>query len=123
MEVNMKRNHHNLRTWQKALELVRDIYKATESFPKHELFALTAQMRRAAVSIPSNIAEGAARASKREFLNYLSIARGSLSELETQILISKELGYIQDEKFLIKEIDDIFGLINGLIVSIKHTLK
>ena len=80
-------------------------------------------MRRAAVSIPSNIAEGAARASKREFLNYLSIARGSLSELETQILISKELGYIQDEKFLIKEIDDIFGLINGLIVSIKHTLK
>jgi len=119
----MKRNHHNLRTWQKALELVRDIYKATESFPKHELFALTAQMRRAAVSIPSNIAEGAARSSKREFLNYFSIARGSLSELETQILISKELGYIQDEKFLITEIDDIFGLINGLIVSIKQKLK
>lgn len=116
----MKRNHHNLRTWKKALDLVTEIYKVTDKFPKHELFAITSQMRRAAVSIPSNIAEGAARTSKREFLKFLSIARGSLSELETQVLISSKLGYLEDNTRIIQLIDHIFGLINGLMISIKR---
>lgn len=119
----MKRNHHNLQTWQKALELVTEIYKVTDTFPKYELIAITTQMRKAAVSVPSNIAEGAARTSKREFLNFLSIARGSLSELETQVLISRKLGYLEDESYIIGQIDIIFGLINGLIISIKRNNK
>ena len=116
----MKRNHHNLQTWQKTLELVTEIYKVTDTFPKNELFAITAQMRRAAVSVPSNIAEGAARTSKRDFLRFLSIARGSLSELETQVIISKRLKYLEDETRLIEQIDNIFGMLNGLIISIKR---
>ena len=116
----MNRKHHNLKSWQRAIDLVNDIYLETKNFPKQELYVLNAQMRRAVISIPSNIAEGAARNSDREFIQYLTIARGSLSELETQVLISKKLGYLQDETHLIKKIDDIFGLINGLINSIKQ---
>ncbi len=116
----MKRKHHELRTWQEAISLVTDVYKITENFPKHELYSLTSQMRRAAVSIPSNIAEGAARTSNREFLNFLSIARGSLSELETQIVISKELGYIKNENSLMEKINEVFALLGGLIRSIRN---
>ena len=116
----MKRKHHDLITWQKAIEIVKDIYTETSRFPKDEKYVLTAQMRRSAISIPSNIAEGAARTSDREFLNYLSIARGSLSELETQIIISKKLGYIQNDTCLLEKINDVYGLINGLINSVKQ---
>jgi len=116
----MKRKHHELRTWQEAISLVTDVYKITENFPKHELYLLTNQMRRAAVSIPSNIAEGAARTSNREFLNFLSIARGSLSELETQIVISKKLGYIKNENFIFGKINEVFALLGGLIRSIRN---
>ena len=79
----LKRKHHSLLVWQEAMELVQEIYNVTALFPKEEVYALTNQMRRAAVSVPSNIAEGAARTGKKEFLQFLSIARGSLSELET----------------------------------------
>ena len=97
----MNRKHHNLETWKKAIELVTAVYETTNKFPKNEIYVMSAQMRRAAISIPSNIAEGAARRSSREFLNYLSIARGSLSELETQVIISKQLNYLQDESQLL----------------------
>jgi len=82
------------------MDLVIAIYKETNSFPKEEVFGLTLQLRRAAISFPSNIAEGAARSSKKEFIQYSYIALGTLSELETQIIISSRLGYHNDESIL-----------------------
>jgi four helix bundle protein len=115
----MSRKHHSLRVWKKSVELVTVVYKITESFPKHELYGLTSQIRRSAVSVPSNIAEGAARTSNREFANFLSISRGSLSELETQVLISKNLGYLDDINKISKDIEHVFGLLGGLIKVVK----
>ena len=89
---NMKA-HHKLDVWQRAIDFVIKIYKVTDEFPKEEIYGLTSQMRRAAVSIPSNIAEGAARGSKAEFRKFLAIAQGSISELETQIIISSRLRF------------------------------
>ena len=91
------RSHEDLRIWVRSRELVSSIYELTEQYPNKELFVLTSQMRRAAISIPSNIAEGAARGSTKEFIRFLFIASGSLSELETQILLSVDLGY-QDKE-------------------------
>lgn len=91
-------NHKELLVWQSAMELVEKIYTLTRDFPKEERFGLIAQMRRASVSIPSNIAEGAGRNSKRYFSNFLNFARGSTCELETQILIACKLGYLSSEK-------------------------
>ena len=113
-----KRKHHDLRVWQGAMNLVEEIYKITSLFPKDELYALTNQMRRAAVSVPSNIAEGAARNSSKEFLYFLSIARGSLSELETQLQIAERLGYMKKDCFP-DNIETIFGLLGGLMKSIR----
>lgn len=115
----MKRKHHELRAWQDAISLVKDIYQITASFPKEEIYALTSQMRRAAVSIPSNIAEGAARTGDKEFLQFLSISRGSLSELETQLIIAKELGYMLSLDDIILKIDGLFGLLGGLMKSLR----
>ena len=119
----MNRKHHNLKTWIKAIELVKEIYQITNKFPKEEIYVMSAQMRRAAISIPSNIAEGAARRSNRELLNYLSIARGSLSELETQVIISKKLNYLQDENNLLDKINEVFGLLGGLINAVKNKIE
>ena len=99
--------------------MVKDVYLISARFPREEVYGLTAQMRRAAVSIPSNIAEGAARTGTKEFLQFLSIARGSLSELETQLLIAKELGYVGDENGLAERIDRVFGLVGGLMNSLR----
>jgi len=118
----MARKHHELNVWKKSIALVTEIYKLTGLFPKHEIFNLTSQIRRSAVSIPSNIAEGAGRMSKREFLKFLFIARGSLSELETQIIISKNLGYLTDNDEIIQSLEEMFGLLGGLIKSIKVTV-
>ncbi len=86
------RPHYRLEAWKEAMALVKMVYERTRGFPREELYGLTNQIRRAAVSVPSNIAEGAARTSKKEFVQFLSVARGSLSELETQLLISVDLG-------------------------------
>ncbi|HOM41738.1 MAG TPA: four helix bundle protein, partial [Bacteroidales bacterium] len=88
------KTHRNLEVWNKSVELVTEIYKVTESFPKSELYGLTNQIRRSAVSIPSNIAEGAARASSKELLQFLSVALGSVAELETQLIVSGNLNFI-----------------------------
>src|SRR5579864_9055186 len=92
------RGYRDLKTWQEAMELVKGVYVATRHFPRDELYGLTSQLRRAAVSIPSNIAEGQARFSSKEFAHFLSQARGSLVEIETQILIAQDLGYLSATK-------------------------
>ena len=109
--------------WQEAIRLVKLIYELTANFPKHEVFALVSQMRRASVSVPSNIAEGAGRSSDKEFIQYLNIARGSLSELETQYIIAKELGYIADHDDLREKMDTLFALLGGLIKHLKSKIS
>jgi four helix bundle protein len=113
------RRHTELLAWQRAIQLVKEVYRLTSTFPDTERYGLTAQMRRSAVSVPSNIAEGAARNGKAEFLHFLGIARGSLSELDTQLVIARELGYCQPDELIEKLIDDVFGLLGGLINSLK----
>ena len=112
----MSKPHLKLDVWKRAIRFVEQIYKITTSFPSEEKFGLTSQMRRAAVSIPSNIAEGAARNSSKEFINFLYIAQGSLSELETQLIISKNLQFLdsQTEEPLQRELDEISKMIIGL---------
>lgn len=89
-------SYRDLVVWQEGMELALALYLATEAFPKHELYGLVSQMRRCSVSIPSNIAEGHARSSTLDYLRHLSITVGSLAELETQLLLSKELGYLKE---------------------------
>ncbi len=109
----MARPHERLDAWRESMRLVKLIYSATKSFPKEELFGLTSQMRRCAVSVPSNIAEGSARASRRELAQFLNVAKGSLSELETQLLISVELGYLDRANELFDLADRTGRLLTG----------
>jgi four helix bundle protein len=90
-------SHKNYPTWQKAMAVAVQVHELTRQFPRHELFGLSNQMRRAAVSIPSNIAEGAARRTAWEFISFLPIARGSLAELDTQLLLARDFGYLPDD--------------------------
>jgi len=114
------KTHKDLDVWNNAMNLVTDIYRLTRSFPKDELYGLTSQIRRSAVSISSNIAEGAARKNKAEFIQFLYIALGSLSELETQLIISKNLNYSETINSLLSKITDIRKMTFGLIKSIKN---
>ncbi|KAA9129896.1 four helix bundle protein [Marinihelvus fidelis] len=111
----MRNGHFKLDVWQVAMELVQVVYEQTSGFPGHEQFGLSAQMRRAAVSIPSNIAEGAGRGSNADFRRFLLIARGSLAELETQALVSQNLGYPIELSKLQDLSDRLFKLLFGLI--------
>ena len=117
----MKRNHRSLKAWQKAIELIERVYAETRTFPKEELFGLTSQMRRAAVSVPANIAEGAARSGSKELLRFLSIAEASLSELDTHVEIARRLEYLKDDR-LVDEIDAVAGLLLGLSASVRRKL-
>lgn len=115
------KTHKNLDVWLRSLDFVTTVYSLTKDFPREELYGLTNQIRRAAVSIPSNIAEGAARQSKKEFIQFLYIALGSSVEVDTQIRISLNLGYIDHSSFerTEKELNDIGKMINGLITYLK----
>ena len=114
----MGRAHWRLAAWNQSIRFVSLIYEITEGFPETERFCLTQQMRRAAISVPSNIAEGAARGSRKEFARFLYIARGSLSELETQWVIAQELGYATTSAELNRHMDKLFAQIAGLIKSL-----
>ncbi|MBZ5627783.1 MAG: four helix bundle protein [Acidobacteriia bacterium] len=92
----MAHSYRELIVWQKSIELVTFVYRLTKQFPKEEIYGLTSQIRRAAVSVPSNIAEGQGRLSKKDFRHFLGQARGSLLELETQLLIASNLGYMRE---------------------------
>ncbi|MBA3899497.1 MAG: four helix bundle protein [Bacteroidetes bacterium] len=112
----------DLSVWQKAVELATEVYKISKGFPSDERFGLTAQITRSAVSVPSNIAEGAGRNSNGEFRNFLGIATGSIYELETQALIANKLGYVSDEKLieLELEINEIQRMMGGLMKSLTN---
>jgi four helix bundle protein len=117
-EVKMsERPHRSLKLWQKAVEFVVQVYQATARFPPSERFGLAGQMRRAAVSVASNIAEGAARRTQKEYAQFLYTARGSTSELDTQLEIARRLGYLKAESFqtLTGMLDEIGRMLAGLI--------
>ena len=116
----MRRKHCDLEVWKESIALVKLVYKVSGMFPNSEQYGLTSQMRRAAISIPCNIAEGAARNSKVQYLQFLTISRGSLSELETQIIIAKELGYLPSPEGLESQTDKVFALLAGLITSLRR---
>lgn len=111
--------HQRLELWQQAMLLVKEIYAVTTGFPKEEMFGLVSQMRRAAVSIPSNIAEGAAREGDKEYSHFLSIARGSLSELDTQVQIAVMLSYLTEDHPLHGLLDRVGKLLSGFSKKLK----
>jgi four helix bundle protein len=117
-----KNNYRDLEVWQKAMDLVELCYAYTKSFPSEERYGLTDQIRRAAVSVPSNIAEGQARQHKKEFIQFLSIAQGSLAELETQVQIAERLHYIDSDNMqeMLKKSDQVARMITGLRKSIQQ---
>ncbi|WP_258176339.1 four helix bundle protein [Halomonas ventosae] len=117
------RKHESLRAWQLAMALVEDVYRVTVPFPDTERFGLTSQLRRAAISVPSNIAEGAARGSTTDFTRFLYIARGSLSEVDTQLQIAQRLGFIQDTQLITERIDQVFAQLGGLIKHLKARIN
>jgi len=116
------KHYQQLIAWQKAIVLVTDVYSLTATFPRDEIYGLTSQLRRAAVSIPSNIAEGQGRATKGEFIQFLCHARGSLFEVETQLEIGRNLGYIATEQQtpLASELSELGRILNGLITSLQQ---
>jgi len=116
--------HKDLRVWQQSIAMVTSIYLMTQSFPKEEMFGLVSQLRRASVSVPSNIAEGYARGTDKEKLHFLRISSGSISEVETQLMLSLNLGYIDLEKYneLSETVTSVWKQLNSLISSIKKRL-
>jgi len=119
MEGHKTKTHRDLEIWQRGIDLVTKIYKITKNFPKEELYGLTSQMRRAAISYPSNISEGAARDSINDYIRFLYISMGSLSELETQIIISEKLGYLKNSKDILEDIEAITRKTYNLIKYLK----
>ncbi|QWT84312.1 four helix bundle protein [Chryseobacterium cucumeris] len=114
-------NYMELIVWNKSVDLVTEIYSVTTIFPKEELYGLTSQIRRASISVPSNIAEGHSRRSTSDYLQFLKIARGSCAELETQLIISKNLSYLSSEKFkiLIEKTSEISKMLNAIITKLQ----
>jgi four helix bundle protein len=123
MQANVRpivRSYRDLVAWKKAMTLVSAVYRCTQVFPKIETYGLMSQLRRAAVSVPSNIAEGQARLSTGEFRHFLGNARGSLMEVETQILIAQGLGYFgrEETEALLGETAELGRILNGLLASL-----
>lgn len=115
-------NFKDLKIWQKAMELTKEVYLISKEFPPEEVFGLTAQLKKAAVSIPSNIAEGAGRSSNKDFNRFLDITNGSINEVETQILLAQSLAFISDETVvepLCKELD----ILQKMIFNLQKTLS
>lgn len=115
------KDYKKLKVWEKSIELVLKIYKLTGSFPASEQYGLTSQIRRCAVSIPSNIAEGSGRQSEGDFNHFLNISKGSSNEMETQLIISNKLGYLKDDDFgsCLSGIEEIQKMLAGLQRSLK----
>jgi four helix bundle protein len=120
----MAQHYKVLIAWQKAMDLVAALYDATEALPKRETYSLPDQMRRAAVSVPSNIAEGQARYSNREFRHFLRHSRGSLAELETQVLIAQRRNYLSEPQAaeLLRRANEVGRILSGLLDSLKEPI-
>jgi four helix bundle protein len=114
-------NFKNIIAWQKSMVLVKTVYSMTNTFPKEEIYGLVSQIRRAAISIPSNIAEGSGRASEKDFARFLDIAIGSSFELETQLILSNELGFLKTEDLAIFQLQAVE--VQKLVYGFKKTLK
>ena len=121
----MSESFRDLIVWQKAMALVTDVYRATATFPQRERYGLVDQLCRAAVAIPSDIAEGKGRLSKKEFVQMLSRARGSSFEVQTQLEVSKNIGYLNDDAFndLIAKAGEVSRLLSGLIRNLQDQLR
>jgi four helix bundle protein len=119
------RSYRDLEVWQMAIALVTDVYALTKEYPREELYGLTNQMRRAAVSIPSNIAEGRAKRSTKDFIRYINIAYGSAAELETQLIISRKLDYITDvaKSSLLERLARISRMLNGMLSGLEKKMS
>ena len=118
MDEKTVSTHKDLNVWKKAMDLAAQVYSLTAKFPKEELYGLTSQIRRSAVSIPSNIAEGAARLSRKEFIQFLHIASGSVAELETQLLLAIQIGLLSGDH-IISHVEEVRKLLLGLLRSLK----
>jgi four helix bundle protein len=125
MMANEVRSYKDLLAWQKSMDLVTAVYRASQGFPKEEIFGLVSQIRRSAVSMPSNIAEGHARTSRKEFQYFLSNARGSLAQLETQLTIAHQLAYIDEAGInqLLDRVGEVGRILNGLLTALKRSSK
>jgi len=117
------KSYKDLELWQVSMNFVTDVYKLTKVFPKEELYALTSQIRRCVISVPSNIAEGASRKGTKEFIQFLWIANGSLSEFETQIEIAQKLGYLDSIEMVIEKVKHIRKMLHGLIHSLENKIR
>jgi four helix bundle protein len=118
-------SYKQLIAWQKGIEFVAEIYRSTRVFPKDEIYGLTSQLRRAAVSIPSNIAEGQGRLSRGEFKQFLGHARGSLFEVESQLVMARMLGYLPEDNAekLLRRVEELGRILNGLLKSLDRKLS
>ena len=125
MVAQCRTSHKDLILWQKSMDLAAEVYRMVRCFPNFELFGLGAQLRRAAVSVPSNVAEGAARRTTRDFISFLHIARGSLAELETQLLLARRLHYVDDAsaQALATEVEEVGRLLNAVIRGLRRRLE
>jgi len=125
MIANQPKSHRRLVLWQKSVRLAVEIHRASRRLPNHELFGLAAQMNRAAVSIPSNVAEGAARHTTRDYIRFLYIARGSSAEIDTQLLLAEELGYLTRDDLgpAIAISDEVGRLLNAVITALHRRLN
>ena len=119
------RSYQDLEVWKKGLKLVKSVYDLTQDYPKYEIYGLSSQTQRAAVSIPANIAEGRCRHSRKEYIYHLKVANGSLAELETHLYIAIELGYIKaaDTEIVFAACDEVGRMLNGLIKSLTKQLN
>jgi len=122
VEERLVKTHMDLDVWKKSMDFVENIYKMSSQFPKEEMYGLTSQIRRAAVSVPSNIAEGASRQGSKEFIQFLYISLGSLSEVETQTMLAKRLNFVSNINIILKEITTIKKMLNGLITHMKSRI-
>ena len=119
--VGETQNHRDLKVWQTSIDLVETVYRLSRDWPNHELYGLVSQVRRASVSVPANIAEGAGRRSTGEFIQFVGIARGSLAELETLFVVAGRLGYLDDSVLdhLLSDVAEVGRMLTGLMHSLR----